>query len=77
MPKPSSHPRSPSPHDAVFDIEGLAAFLKISTRSVWRKISTGEMPPPFHIGRAKRWCRATVESWLAEQAAKAMKGGRR
>ncbi|MCC6427288.1 MAG: helix-turn-helix domain-containing protein [Phycisphaerales bacterium] len=67
----------PAVADAVFDIEGLGEYLKISPRTIWRKISTGEVPPPICIGRSKRWSRAAVDSWLADRAAKAAKGGSR
>lgn len=34
--------------DQVMDIDQFAEFMKISPRTVWRKLSTGELPPADH-----------------------------
>lgn len=42
----------------------LAERLKLSCRSIDRKISLGEFPRGFKIGALVRWRRAVVEDWI-------------
>lgn len=50
----------------------LAELLKISTRSIDRKIAEGEFPPGIKLGAGKggavRWPRSVYEEWVAERA---------
>ena len=50
----------------------VARTLSLSIRTVWRLTSTGELPRPVSIGRAKRWERAAIEAYV-----KAKCGGQR
>lgn len=43
----------------------LAGMLGISPRSVWRRLSCGEMIQPVRIGRSVRWRLRDVEIWVA------------
>jgi len=45
--------------------EQLAQLLQMSLRSIRRKASDGELPPPIRLGRLTRWRRDVIESWLA------------
>jgi len=46
-----------SPHDQglLIDSRKAARLLKVSTRTLWRMHTTGEMPAPIRIRRAVRW----------------------
>ena len=53
----------------LLDVTGVAALLSCSVRHVWRMSDSGRFPRPLGIGvKLKRWPRATVEQWVAEQA---------
>lgn len=43
----------------------LADLLKVSTRTISRMKSAGELPEPVMIGRLVRWKRADIETWLS------------
>jgi predicted DNA-binding transcriptional regulator AlpA len=49
----------------LISIESLAAMLGISPRSVWRRLSGGEMVEPIRIGNSVRWRLQDVEDWVA------------
>ncbi len=44
----------------------LAAMLDISTRTVWRLLSTGRMVQPIRIGGSVRWRLDEVREWIAK-----------
>jgi excisionase family DNA binding protein len=45
----------------------LAARLKLSRRSLRRRLASGVIPPPdVRIGRAIRWRESTIARWLEE-----------
>lgn len=58
----------------------LATMLGISVRTVWRKVSGGELMEPVRIGRCTRWRLQEINEWIdagcppVEQSAR--KGGR-
>lgn len=43
----------------------LAELLRLSTRSIDRKISRGEIPPGIKLYGAVRWRQATIDAWIA------------
>lgn len=45
----------------LLDADQVAAYLSISKRSVYRAVSTGEVPEPRKIGRRSLWHRPTLE----------------
>lgn len=49
----------------LFDAAGLAQALDVSKRHVERLDAAGRCPKPVRIGRAKRWSRAEIETWIA------------
>lgn len=51
-----------------FTIFQLSELLEISTRTLWRWVSSGRFPQPdIKVGKVRRWKVETIEQWLAEQ----------
>lgn len=42
----------------------LAKMLDVSTRTVWRLLSTGKMVQPVRIGGSVRWRLDEVKEWI-------------
>ncbi len=42
----------------------VAALMQISTRSVWRLLSSGELIEPLRIRGNTRWRRSELEQWI-------------
>lgn len=49
----------------LISAEELAGMLAISTRSLWRLRSAGQLPRPVQLGGSTRWRRVEVEQWIA------------
>jgi len=45
--------------------DDVARLLNISTRHVWALHSSGRLPRPVALGRARRWNVADLRDWLA------------
>lgn len=69
-------PSAASDPSLLITINELAFQLRVSRRTVWRRVSTGELPVPIAIGRARRWSRAAIAEWVARQVAGPAQGGR-
>jgi excisionase family DNA binding protein len=50
----------------MLDVEQVAELLGVSTRHVRRLVDAGKCPAPVRLGRACRWPRPTVETWIAD-----------
>ena len=48
----------------MIDVREVATILKISTRSVWRLVSRGELPQPIRLGRNVRWRCSDIDRWI-------------
>ena len=48
----------------LISVESVADLLGISPRSVWRRLSSGEMIEPIKIGKSVRWRRQEVIDWV-------------
>ncbi|QEG37724.1 helix-turn-helix transcriptional regulator [Bythopirellula goksoeyrii] len=44
--------------------EELAEMLDVSTRTVWRLLSTGQLVQPLRIGGSVRWRIDEVQEWI-------------
>jgi excisionase family DNA binding protein len=51
----------------------LAAMLDVSTRTVWRLLSTGRIVQPIRIGGSVRWRLDEVREWIAKGCPEATK----
>ena len=43
----------------------VAAILNCSTRTVYRLVDSGRMPPPCRLGGLVRWNAAVLDAWIA------------
>jgi len=41
-------------------VQQAASLLGLSTRSVWRRVSAGELPKPHYFGQLARWRRSDL-----------------
>lgn len=49
----------------LISADHLARLLGISTRSIWRRLSVGELVEPVRIGGSVRWRVDEVKEWIA------------
>lgn len=66
--------------ELCLNIKQLAAVLGVSSRHIERLDSSGQLPKPLRLGRAKRWRTSEIGAWLEagcpdRQAWRAMRGG--
>ena len=54
----------PDDQGLLIDTKAAAKLLKVSTRTLWKMHTTGEMPTPIRIGRAKRWSLEALKKWV-------------
>ena len=59
---------------ALLDVRAVAALLGCSPRHVYRLADAGEMPAPVHLGGLCRWCRVSLELWIADGCPPCTKG---
>ena len=57
---------NPTPQYPMLTVDGVAALLACSPRSIYRLADAGRIPPPVRIGGLVRWPRAMLEKWIAE-----------
>jgi excisionase family DNA binding protein len=58
--------KSMAPPAVMLDVEHVAELLGVSTRHVRRLVDAGKCPQPVRLGRACRWPRRVVETWIAD-----------
>jgi len=47
----------------LLNVGEVAAILSISTREVWRRVDSGELPRPIRLGaRTRRWFQDEIEA---------------
>lgn len=47
----------------LLTVSEVATILTISTREVWRRVDSGELPRPIRLGlRTRRWPREEIEA---------------
>ncbi len=51
----------------MIDVTEVATILSVSTRTVWRLVSSGELPQPIRFGRNVRWRTSDIEGWIETQ----------
>ncbi|HUY90660.1 MAG TPA: helix-turn-helix domain-containing protein [Pirellulales bacterium] len=49
---------------ALLSAEEVGRLLGISTRTVWRMLSAGEIPPPIKIGGLTKWRREEIQAMI-------------
>jgi excisionase family DNA binding protein len=48
----------------LIPVEQVGAILNVSTRTVWRLLSTKRLPEPVRIGGSVRWRLDQVRQWI-------------
>ena len=56
---------SPNERALLLKAEEVAQMLAISTRTLWRLVSTDGFPQPVKLGGSTRWRAAEVAAWVA------------
>ena len=51
----------------MIDVTEVATILNVSTRTVWRLVSSGDLPQPIRFGRNVRWRCSDIEAWIEAQ----------
>jgi excisionase family DNA binding protein len=51
----------------MIDVREVAKILGISTRSVWRLVAKGELPPPIRFGRTVRWRTVDIDRCIEDK----------
>lgn len=44
----------------------VARLLQVSTRTLWRQLSAGQIPKPVRFGGTVRWRVEEIRKWIAE-----------
>ncbi len=50
----------------LLSVKQVAELLALSSRTVWRLVSAGELPEPVRIGRAARWRMEDIEEFVVD-----------
>lgn len=49
---------------ALLSVDQVASLLQVSTRTVWRLLSSGELIEPVRMRGNTRWRRVELEAWI-------------
>ncbi len=61
---------SETPTQKLLTVKQVAAALGLSTRTVWKLASKGDLPQPLTLGaKARRWPAADVDAYIGRLAA--------
>ena len=60
-------------NDVIFDVPGLAAYLKVSTKWIYERTHLNEIPY-FKIGGHLRFKKSTIDKWLKSYHVPAVNG---
>lgn len=50
-----------------WDEHDIAGYFWVSTRTIQRWVRSGQLPPPFRMGRKRLWMPDQVKEWMARQ----------
>ena len=53
-------------HALLISADELAVLIGVSTRTIWRLLSSGRLIEPVRLGGNVRWNREQVEEWIRE-----------
>ena len=57
--------RAATTAEPLLTVKDVAKLLNLAVRTVWRRRSAGEIPPPVEIGGSVRWRPDDLKSWIA------------
>ena len=66
MNQPSQNQTSVPSIPSLLSVNDLAELLRVSTRTLWRLKSKGEIPHPVKFGGTVRWRGDDIKKWLNE-----------
>ncbi|MCA9028777.1 MAG: helix-turn-helix domain-containing protein [Planctomycetaceae bacterium] len=49
---------------SLLSVKDFAKLMQVSTRTIWRLLSSRKLPQPIRVGGSVRWRRDDVEAWL-------------
>ena len=55
--------RTPDIQDQILTVEEVAAYLRLSTATIYRMAQTGEMPAK-RVGRSWRFSQTLIDDWF-------------
>ena len=58
--------RTPDIQDQILTVEEVAAYLRLSTATIYRMALAGEMPAK-RVGRSWRFSQTLIDEWLRAQ----------
>lgn len=61
-----------SERSLLISADDLAVLIGVSTRTVWRLLSSGKLIEPVRLGGNVRWNRSHVEEWIENGCPAAM-----
>jgi predicted DNA-binding transcriptional regulator AlpA len=67
-PQSKTDVRSVRREPLLIKADEVAHLIAISTRTLWRLVSTGQFPRPVQFGRSTRWRVADVEEWIKSRS---------
>lgn len=61
-----SNPPAPDdpPAALLLTVKQVAALLSLGQRTIWKMSAAGRMPAPLRVGRAVRWRRDELMTWI-------------
>lgn len=59
----------------IFTLDGVAAYLKVGKRTVYR-LAAAKKIPAFKVGGTWRFSRADIDSWIKQQSMEGLDTGR-
>lgn len=48
----------------LLTVKDVAAALKVSTRQIWKMLSSGKLVEPVRLGRSVRWRAGDIAEWI-------------
>jgi excisionase family DNA binding protein len=66
MNKESQQTADKSRRSLLISADDLAVLIGVSTRTVWRLLSSGRLIEPVRLGGNVRWNRERIEEWIRE-----------
>ncbi|MFT3754745.1 MAG: AlpA family phage regulatory protein [Pseudoxanthomonas sp.] len=58
---------------SLLSIKKVVERVGFSVPTIYRRIRSGEFPPPISIGVSSRWSSDCIDAWIAEQIARSGK----
>lgn len=53
--------------DVIFDVKGLAEYLRVEDSWVYKQVSLGTLPY-FKVGKYTRFSKSAIEKWIEKNA---------